>query len=84
MTTLVFEVLAPIPGIAQPGDFIVCEPGEVPPAADVLVITPLPRGRLGRLLGAANDDLIRLCDPPVSDLSASELILQLMQPASPA
>jgi hypothetical protein len=82
--TLVFEVLTDIPGVADAGDFLVCEPGAVPPEADLLRVTPLPRGRLGRLLGADADGAIRLCDPPASSVPVSELLLQLFQPASPA
>lgn len=80
--TLVFQVLATIPGIADAGDFIVCEAGAIPPECDMMRVTPIPRGRLGHLLGAAHDDLIRLCDPPVSGQAASELLSRLVPPAS--
>lgn len=81
--TLVFEVLSDIEAIgACTGDFIVCEPGAVPPEADLMIVRHLPRGRLGHLLGANCDELIRLCDPPVSSESPSELISRLLLPAS--
>lgn len=82
--TLVFEVVSDVPELgAQAGDFVVCEPGGVPPESDLLVVRALPRGRLGHLLGAANDGLIRLCDPPASSLAPAELLSQLLPPASP-
>lgn len=82
--TLVFEVISDVPALgAQTGDFVVCEPGSVPPETDVLLVRALPRGRLGHLLGAANDGAMRLCDPVASAASAVELLEQLLPPASP-
>ena len=83
-TTLVFEVLTDHPGRdVQAGDFIICEPGAVPPECDVLLVRGLPRGRLGWLLGAANDGSMRLCDPPASSECPAELLSRLLQPVSP-
>lgn len=83
--TLVFEVMSSLPQLgAVPGDFIVCEPGALESEADVLLVRGIPRGRLGQVLGANLDEVIRLCDPPACDLHPSELLAQLLQPASPA
>lgn len=83
--TLVFEVLVDIEALgAKAGDFVVCEPGAAPPESDVLIVRTLPRGRLGHLLGADLDQAIRLCDPPVSAESPSELLSRFLRPASPA
>lgn len=79
--TMVFELLGDVDGLGKAGEFIVVEPGAVPPEADVLRVIPLPRGRLGKLLGANADGLIRLCDPPASAASVSELLTQISPPA---
>lgn len=81
--TLVFEVLQDLPAIgANAGDMIVCEPGAIPPESDLMIVRHIPRGRLGHLLGADLDGLIRLCDPPASLESASELLTRLLRPVS--
>lgn len=82
--TLVFEVMTDLPVLeARAGDFIVCEPGATGEEHDILLVRGLPRGRLGKLMGADLDGVIRLTDPPASSVPASQLLLRLLQPALP-
>lgn len=65
---LVYIARTDIPALGvKAGQHVVTEPGAPEGVPDVVVINPLPRGRLGHVLGASLDGALDLVatDPPV-------------------
>lgn len=64
---LVYIARQPIRALGVlPGQYVYVLPGALEDEADVIVATPLPRGRLGHVLGASLDGALELvaADPP--------------------
>lgn len=65
---LVYIARHAIPAMGvEPGQYVYVVPGAREDEADVIVAIPLPRGRLGHVLGASMDGSLELVatDPPV-------------------
>lgn len=64
----------------EAGQYVYVMPGALEDESDVIVATPLPRGRLGHVLGATLDGALELVssDPPAFSQQPEEAIRQAL------